>query len=96
MDSFNSSPALLNSVIKTKIQQIFLSGIKSNYQVESEWLDNTLDILIYTFNAKKLAANETINLEDVEQIDELVEAIVFQISRLIEQSVESLGKSHSV
>ncbi|WP_394127491.1 hypothetical protein [Vibrio hepatarius] len=68
MDLFNSSPYLLNAAIKTKIKQIFL-GIDTNYQVDEQWLEQVTDTLIYTSNAKKQAANELIDLED----DDLVE-----------------------
>jgi hypothetical protein len=90
MDLFSSSPALLNAAIKTKIKQIFLFGIDTNYQVDEQWLEQVSDTLIYTFNAKKQAANEVIGLEDDDIIDECVEAIVIQLCHIVEKSISEV------
>lgn len=87
MNLFTSSPALLNAAIKTKIKQIFLSWIDSNYRVDELWLDQAIDVLIYTFNAKTLAANEVIELSDDEVIDECVKAIVLHLCNHIEKQI---------
>lgn len=87
MSLFTSSPALLNAAIKTKIKQIFLSWIDSNYRVDELWLDQAIDVLIYTFNAKTLAANEVIELSDDEVIDECVRAIVLHLCNHIEKQI---------
>lgn len=88
MDSFNSSPAMLNIVIKTKVKKIFQSGIYTNYQADDKWLDRAIDTLIYTFNAKKQTTNEIIGLEDYDILDECVEALVEQICQSIEQGIK--------
>ena len=87
MNLFTSSPILLNAAIKTKIKQIFLLGIDSNYRVDELWLDQTIDILIYTLNAKTLAANEVIELSDDEAIDECVKVIVLHLCNYIEKQI---------
>lgn len=90
MDLFSSSPVLLNAAIKTKIKQIFLVGIDTNYQVDEQWLEQVTDTLIYTFNAKKQAANELIDLEDDDLVEDCIEAIVFQVCNLIDDSIPKI------
>ncbi|CDT41780.1 MULTISPECIES: hypothetical protein [Vibrio] len=90
MDLFSSSPVLLNAAIKTKIKQIFLFGIDTNYQVDEQWLEQATDTLIYTFNTKKQAVNEVIGLEDDDIIDECVEAIVIQLCHIVEKSISEV------
>ena len=87
MDLFSSSPALLSSIIKTKIKQAFLSNIATDYQVDEQRLEQAIDTLIYTFSVKKMAGNEVIDLEDDDLIDECVKAIVIRICSLIEQGM---------
>lgn len=92
MDLFSSSPALLSSIIKTKIKQAFLSNIDTDYRVDEQWLEQVIDILIYTFNVKKMAGNEVIDLEDGDLIDECVKVIVIRICSLIEQGLSNNEK----
>ncbi len=87
MNSFSSSQVLLDAAIKTKIKHAFLTGNDSTYRVDKLWLEQATDILIYTFHAKRLAANEFIDLSDDEGIDECVKAIVSHLCCYIEKQI---------
>ncbi|MBM5027485.1 hypothetical protein HYO12_20975 [Vibrio parahaemolyticus] len=96
MNLFTSSSVLLNLAIKTKIKQIFLSEIDSNYRVDELWLEQAIDILIYTFNAKTLAANEIIELSDDEVIDKCVEVMVLHICERIQFAIPKVNAKHYI
>ncbi|MGF1747017.1 hypothetical protein L4B77_19595 [Vibrio minamisatsumaniensis] len=90
MNIFRSSLSLLNIVIKTKVRKAFLTGIDTDYQVDTKWLEHTIDRLIYTLNARLIASGESIDLEDDEFIDECINAIVIQISQNIERGIKKV------
>lgn len=75
------SYCLIHAAIKSKVKNAFPTIKGTDYQVDELWLDKTIDMLIYTLNTKKIAADE---VEDNDIIDGFVEAIVERVCHFIE------------
>ncbi len=90
MNIFRSSLSLLNIVIRTKVRKAFLTDIDTDYKVDKKWLEQTIDKLVYTLNARLIASDDSIDLEDDEFIDECINAIVIQISQNIERGINKV------
>ncbi|HIF9329552.1 TPA: hypothetical protein ACX6RL_001821 [Photobacterium damselae] len=86
MNRFRTSSSLFTAIVKSKVKAIFLSNNGTTYQIDQKWLEQVTDRLTFTFMARLMALDESIDLDDEELIDKCIKTIVFQISQNIESS----------
>lgn len=102
-DLLDEADPLQCNAIRVEVKNIFAQlenidkGHKQLYEVDSTWLSRSLDILILTLQARRIASGNEIKFDDrverIEFIKKCAEIITNQLVEIIEDSINIPSKT---